>query len=325
MLKKYFSLKGLFAFACFAMLVFLIIRVNRLDDKISAVARPSKIFSIGQIISEYPYNPEWEVSTPPELVNFVNMLTQQSFYWLGKGAQATAFVSEDQEYVLKFCHQGRLRDVPFMHNPLGYLFSKEFRSSMDERKSHREEIFLSSKMAYEEFPEESGILYVHLNRTNDQIKGMKLHDHCGLSYRVRGDDTSFILQRRADYVLPTIKRLMSEARVEEAKARIDQIFQLLLTMAKKGFLDGDLALMRNNNIGFVRDRAIYIDTGHITRRNQVNVKDRMIYEFDTRVAPLHDWLKVRYPELAAYYKEREAQILASLPNKPVAALAKKTK
>ncbi len=309
----------------FSMLVFLILKVERLSDKISIVSRPAKRFSINQVISDYPFNPEWEVKTPPETIQFLNMLTQQSFYWLGKGFQATAFVSEDGEYVLKFFQQGRLKEVPFLHNPVGFLFSKAFREKMDERQIHREEIFLSSKMAYEEFPEESGILYVHLNKTNDLIKGIKLHDSGGQSYRLRGDDACFVLQRKADYVLPTIKTLMNEGRVDEAKARIDQIFDLLLSMAQKGFLDGDLALMRNNNIGFVQDRAIYIDTGHITHRNHVNVKERMVFEFDTRVAPLHDWLKMRYPELATYYKERASEILAGLPDKPIPALAKKSK
>lgn len=319
MFKKLFSFRSFFVFICFAMLVYLVVKTEHMNSKLSLVVKPAKRFSLTQIISEYPFNPEWEVNTPPETVQFVNMLTQQPFYWLGKGFQATAFVSEDGDYVLKFFHQGRLKEVPFLHNPIGFLFSKEFRDKMNERQSHREEIFSSSKMAYEEFPEESGIMYIHLNRTDDQIKGIKLHDFSGLSYRVRGDDTSFVLQKRAVYVLPTIKSLMAEGKVEEAKARINQIFDLLLTMAKKGFLDGDLALMRNNNIGFVENRAVYIDTGHITRRQNVNLKERMLFEFDVRVAPLHDWLKVRYPELAAHYKEHQAQVMSTLTDTPVAA------
>ncbi len=319
MFKKFFSLRGFFIFICFAMLAYVTVKTERINDKVSLLAKPTKQFAINQIISSHPYNPEWEVTTPPEIVQFVNMLTQQPFYWLGKGFQATAFVSEDGDYVLKFFHQGRLKEVPFKHNPIGYLFSQDFRGRMEERKSHREEIFSSSKMAYEEFPEECGILFVHLNRTDNQIKGIKLHDFSGFSYRVRGDETCFILQKRAIYVLPTIKTLMLEGKVDEAKVRINQIFELLLGMAKKGFLDGDLALMRNNNVGFVENRAVYIDTGHITRRQHVNLKERMTFEFDVRVAPLHDWLKVRYPELATYYKQRQAEIMSTLTDSPIKA------
>jgi len=320
MSKKFFTVRNFFVAICFLMLVFVTVKVERMNDKLSYVVKPAKQFGLQQIISHYPFNPDWAVQTPPETIQFVNMLTQQPFYLIGKGFQVTAFVSEDGEYVLKFIHQGRLKEVPFLHNPIGYLFSKDFQAKMDERQEHREEIFSSSKMAYEEFPEESGMLYIHLNRTSDnQIKGIKLHDNTGLSYRVRGDDTCFVVQKRAHYVLPTIKALMSAGKVAEAESRINQIFDLLLTMAKKGFLDGDVALMRNNNIGFVADRAVYIDTGHITRRQTVNLKERMLFEFNVRAAPLHDWLKITYPELAAYYKKRQEEIMSTLPDTPIRA------
>jgi len=162
-------------------------------------------------------------------------------------------------------------------------------------------------------------LFVHLNRTEDKIKGIKLIDFSGQSYRIRGDETSFIVQKKADYVLPTLKALMAKGDQEPAKARLDQIFDLLLILAQKGFLDGDTALMRNNNIGFSDNRAIYIDTGHITRHANVNLYERMKFEFDVRLAPLHDWLKVRYPVLAEYYVQRQNEILNSLPRSPQAA------
>ena len=106
---------------------------------------------------------------------------------------------------------------------------------------------------------------------------------------------------------------MAEGKKQEAEARINQLFELVLSMARKGFLDGDTALMRNNNIGYVADRAVYIDTGHITRRQSVNLKERMQFEFDIRLAPLHDWLKMRFPELAEYYVKRQQEIMDSLP------------
>lgn len=312
MLKKMVSLRNIFAFTCFAMLAFITIKVERMNDKMSLIVKPAKRFSLSQIINQYPFNPDWEVKTPPETIDFVNMITQQTFKWIGKGFQVSAFVSEDGDYVLKFFHQGRLQDVAFLHNPINYLFSTEYKNELQQRKAHREEIFSSSKMAYEEFPEESGILYVHLNRTNDLIKGIKLIDLNGVQHRIRGDETSFVLQKRATYVLPTLKSLMKQGKVDEAKVRIDQIFDLILTMAKKGFLDGDHALMRNNNIGFVNDRAVYIDTGHVTRHQNVNLVERMTYEFDVRLAPLHAWLKVRHPELAAHYELRKNALMSTL-------------
>lgn len=313
-MRKLLSFKNVSLVLCFGLLVFLAIKVKRMDDRLALIVKPSKRFSLNQIINTFPHNPDWEVKVPPETVEFVNMITQQPFYWLGKGFQASAFVSEDGEYVIKFFHQSRLKETPFSENPFGYLFSKDFRNKMDERQSHRQEIFSSSKMSYQEFPEESGIVYVHLNRTDDLIKGIKIYDFSGQCWRLRGDDASFVIQKKADYVIPTLKILMKEGKVEQAEARINQIFDLLLSLAQKGFLDGDVALMRNNNIGFAENRAIYIDTGHITRHQNINLKERMRFEFNVRLAPLHDWLKMKYPVLAQYFTTRSEEILASLPD-----------
>ena len=312
-MKKVLSLSNIGFFSLIALLLFFAIKLHKIDEKLALVTKPAKKFAISQIFNQFPHNPDWDVACPPETVEFMNMITQQPFYYLGKGFQATAFESQDGDYVLKFFHQSRLREKNFMEDPFRYLFSTEFRQEMEDRQAHREEIFSSSKMAYEQFPEESGILYVHLNCTHDLIKGIKLFDALGQSYRFRGDDASFILQKKALYVVPTLKSLMEKGNITEAQKRIDNIFDLLLSLANKGFVDSDVALMRNNNIGFTKDRAIYIDTGHITKRENLDVAERMRFEFDVRVAPLYDWLKVRYPELASYYELKREQVLTSLP------------
>lgn len=313
LLRHYLTPKNITIFIFLALLGFIAAKVQHIDQYVATLARPGKKFSVSQIVNQFEFNPEWEVKTPPEMVEFVNMVTQQPFYWLGKGFQATAFVSQDGDYVIKFFQQTRLKPVPFLTNPGGYLFSQSFRDRMHNRESQREEIFTSSKMGYEQFPEESGILYVHLNKTEDLIKGIKLHDFTGQMHRFRGDEASFILQRKADYILPTLKKLMESGHVDEAKLRIDQIIQLLYSLAQKGFLDSDIALVRNNNIGFVKERAIYIDTGHIVKHDKVNLHERMLFEFDVRLAPLHDWLKIKYPELADYFRQRREVLLNSLP------------
>lgn len=306
-MKNFFSLKGVSSFLAVAFVIFSCIKLQRIDERVSLITRPSKKFGTSQFINTFPYNPDWDVSCPPETIQFVNMLSQQPFYFLGRGFQATAFISQDGDYVIKFFHQARLREKSFGEDPIAFIF----RNDNDARNSSRDEVFLSSKMSYEEFPNESGIIYVHLNRTENLIKGIKIHDALGQPYRFQGDETSFIVQKKADYVLPVIKALMQEGKVEEAKQRIDQIFDLLVTLAKKGFVDGDVALMRNNNIGFVKDHAIYIDTGHITKHKDLNVKEQMRFECDVRLAPFYDWLKIRYPELATYFAAKKSEILES--------------
>lgn len=293
---------------------FVAIKIHRIDTHLRELSKGGKRFSPAHIVSEFDHNPAWDVKVSDDLYSFVNVITQQPFFWLSKGFQAYAFVSEDNEYVIKFFQQQRLRERPFLEHPFAYIFHKSFRDKCAYIKHHREEIFSSSKLVFEEIPEETGILFVHLNKTVDLLRGIRLRDSAGQSFKIKPDRVSFIIQRKAQYVLPTLTQCMKEGKVDMAKARLDQIFDLLLTLAKKGIVDSDYALIRNNNIGFTKDRAIYIDTGHITKNVNLDAKKQMEYEFRKRLRPLYDWLTIKYPELAAYFDMRKVEILASMEN-----------
>lgn len=295
------------------LLCVIFVKASRVDTKIDLVARPARLFHPNNIEAAFEPRPDWEVRMSPDLDRFFYVVSQQTLYWLGRGMQAVVFETQDQKYVVKFFLLGRLRE-PISRGFFKDLFSKETPEKRQTRLHHREEIFSSSKMCFEELQDETGIVYVHLNRTQDKIKGIKLVDKYGQSHRIRGDDTSFVVQKKAVYIVPTIASLMEQNKVEKARARIDQIFALLLSLANKGFVDGDDALIRNNNIGFTSDRAIYIDTGHLFRAQDLNVAERMQYEFTVRLDPLERWLNVAYPELGEYYRQRRAQIVAQLSN-----------
>lgn len=302
---------ALTAFLIFGFLAFLSVKMVHLDDKVTQLARPARLFSPSLIQSQFEPRPEWQVKISPDHDRFFYVVCQQTLYWLGRGMQAIVFETQDGKYVVKFFQLGRLRE-PSSRGFVKNLVSKEPEDKRKERVNHREEIFLSSKMCFEELQAETGIVYVHLNRTKDKIKGIKLVDKYGQSHRIRGDDASFVVQKKASLLIPTLTKLMDTGDVAGAKARLDQVFDLLLSMARKHFVDGDDALIRNNNLGLTEDRAIYIDTGHIFRAHNLDVLERMRYEFQVRLEPLEHWINVLYPELGVYYRQRHDDILTQL-------------
>jgi hypothetical protein len=307
------SIKNIFRALTLVSLLFILVKVNQIHHQLNVnITKHPKKFSLNQITNQFPNNPEWDVKCQPDLINYVNILSMQSFYWLGKGLQCCAFVSQDGQYVLKFFYQKRLTEKDFFDSPVKYLFNARFREKLNATPHEREEIFHSSKLAFEEFPEEAGIIYVHLNTTQGKLRGIRLYDPTGESHRVKPDITSFILQRKASYIVPTLSDLMDKGHIEIAKTRLNQIFDLLFSCAKKGFVDADNALVRNNNIGFTKDRCIYIDTGHISKKKSIDLYDHMKKEFDIRLLPLYDWLKISYPELAVYWDTRKAEIFESI-------------
>lgn len=284
-------------------------KIVYIDQKLAEIARPAKLFSISNVQSTFPNQKEWEVNISPELDTFFYVVSQQQFNWLGRGAQALAFESQDGRYVLKLFQLGRMKTAskkPFYKS----WFSKETEEVKAQRLQHREEIFTSSKLCFEELQEETGIVYVHLNRTKDKIKGIKLVDRFGQSHRIRGDDACFVLQKKAKCVVPELANLIDQGEIAVAKTRVDQVIDLLHTMAKKGFVDNDDALIRNNNIGFTKDRAIYIDTGHLVKHSHIDVAARMKYEFNVRLDPLEKWLNWTSPEVAEHYRNSRDDLLA---------------
>lgn len=296
---------------CVGLILYLTVQMRQIDEKMSQIARPARQFNPKLIESRFPARKEWEIKTPSDREKFFYVIGQQTLSWLGRGMQAVVFETQDKKYVVKFFQLGRLRDDEdrgFFQN----LFSKETKEKRQERLLHKEEIFSSSKMCFEELQEETGIVYVHLNRSKDKIHTIKLVDKNGQSHHIRGDDASFVVQKKGKYLIPTINSLMEKGKVEEAKERVNQVFELLISVARKGFADGDDALIRNNNIGLSDNRAIYIDTGHLFRAQNLDVSERMRYEFQVRLDPLEKWLNVAHPELGAYYRTRRNEIMTML-------------
>lgn len=301
----------LLGITCVGLLGYLVTQTMQIDEKISEMARPAKLFNPSVIESQIPHRTDWEVKITPDHDSFFYTVSQQPLYWLGRGMQVVVFQTQDEKYVVKFFQMARLKD-PSSHGFWKSLFSKETKEHANDRISHREEIFKSSKVCFEELSEETGIVYVHLNRTENKLFGIKLIDKFGQSHRIRGDNASFVVQKRGTYIIPTISKLMDAGEPWAAQMRVDQIMDLLLSVARKGYVDTDDALIRNNNLGFTEDRAIYIDTGHLTKAENLDVLGRMRYEFQVRLDPLQKWLNVAYPQLGAYYKMRRETLLTML-------------
>lgn len=285
------------------------LKLSKLEVTINEMSASKNPFSPANITNELESDPVIDVNASPELLAYVNVITQQPFYWLSKGFQAYAFESQDGEYVIKFFQMKRLAPASFWDHPIEYVFSNKFRRRMQDIIEHKKEILTSSKLVFEEAPEETGVIFVHMNKTDKLLHGVRIFDLTNQSYKIKPDTCCFLIQRKAKYVIPTLNELMKNDDLAGAQARINQIFTLLFTLAKKRLVDSDYALIRNNNIGFLSDKAIYIDTGHITKRPDLNVEEQMQREFNYRLKPLREWIRFKYPQLLSYYDTRKEEIM----------------
>lgn len=295
--------------ACFLALVFVIVKTQIVGGKLDQIARPSHLFSLQFIQSNLPQRTDWEARLSEDHDRFFYVVSQQALRWVGKGSVAFVFSTSDNKYVVKFINLSQFK-ITGHHGLLKKTFSGKQKKSRKE--ARMEDVFQSARLSFDELQEETGVEYVHLNRTKEKIHGLKLIDSYAQSQRVCGDDTCFIMQRQAKPMLKVLTDLMDKGETEVACKRVDQIFDLLIGLARKGYVDGDERLISNNNIGFTDDRAIYIDTFHFFPAKHLDLMKRMQFECQQRLLPLERWLKLNYPELAAYYVQKRNDVLAAV-------------
>ena len=298
--------KMLAGLVCFAALVFVVVKTQIVGGKLDQIARPSRLFNLQYIESSLPHRQDWEARLTDDHDRYFYVASQQALRWLGKGSASFIFATSDNKYVVKFIDLSQFKAAS---DPV--LIEKTLKRKKPGNDPRLEDIFQSAKISFNELAEETGVLYVHLNRTKETIHGLKLIDSYGQSQRACGDDTCFLMQRRARPVLNVLTELMDKGAVEEAQRRVDQIFDLLASLAKKGYVDGDDRVIANNSIGFTDDRAIYVDTFHFFFVKQLNMAQRMHYECQQRLLPLERWLELNYPELGAYYVRKKDAVLAT--------------
>jgi hypothetical protein len=274
-------------------IVVLIIGLDRYFHPKSIRFAPSKI-------TTNSLNPEWEI--PPlsqSEQKTINEILSQKFTYLDKGSQSYVFVSEDQKYVLKFLKQGKLRPqtwlayIPFSWNP----YYKEF--LVLQKKLHR--TYQAQKIAFTEFKEQTGLLYVHLNRTHHLNKNVVLTDKKGEKHTISLDNICFSLQKKADLFYPRLNIMMEQKNIEGVKKVISSLFALADCFVKKGVVDHDPIMKKN--FGLIENQVIQFDIG----RMRLNPRRLTPSEYQQQLAKLTNslkkWVATNHPELLPYYEQ----------------------
>lgn len=228
-------------------------------------------FTVARISSELPFHPEWVVENENEAE--VQKILAQPYRFLGKGAQSFVFASEDGKWVIKF----------FRHQHL----QKNGKLAKD---------FGSYKLAYEKLRNETGLLYLHLNKTNHLHQTLDLIDNLGIHYPIRLDQYEFLVQKRAMPAYPALQQWINEGKIEEAKEALTALVRLLAARSEKGIHDKDPDL--NTNFGFIGTTPIQFDIGRFKMRQNPPDSTELVRITDN----LHQWLMQREPILDEHLK-----------------------
>ncbi len=224
-------------------------------------------FLIGHVLRTLPHNPEWETRRGDENLPILS----QKFHYIDKGAQTYVLVSEDGKYILKL--------FKFQH-----LCKKEHELNA---------LFKSYKLAFDEAKEETGLLAVHLNPSSDLNGKISLVDRLGIVHKVDADSTHFILQKRAELILPKLQTLRDQGNLQAAKETLSSLLNLRKELERRGLYDGDAHLSKN--YGFIESSAILLDCGNLSKNRSAS---------KLKAGALRSWLGKEWPELFAWFEEK---------------------
>ncbi|SRR5581483_6868917 len=294
MLKKFFV--GI-AFLLFFASLFLI------TDRF--VHHKSSHFSTNKITSTHKPSSEWDIAAlSADEHKELDQILNQKFTYYNKGSQAYVFLSEDKKYILKFLKQDKLRT----HSWLAYIpisFNPYYRERLIKAKKGCA-TFSACTTAYNELKKETGLLYVHINKSRNWNKKVTLFDKNGKRHVVDVSQTSFYVQKRAQLIYSRISELMHNGDVEGAKNIISTVFSLIDFLGKKGVVDNDPILRKN--FGLIDDIAVQIDIGKLRidpeRQKNLAYKDEVVsitYSFKT-------WLAANYSDLSEHFEKCLSEI-----------------
>lgn len=212
-------------------------------------------FQYNSITEKVEYRREWSTPVSLEDQKRLKSIVKQEFHYLGKGAQVYAFVSEDQRYVLKFFKFKHLKPSPIMTRLPEVGFLKTIKENYLIRKERKiRNLYLGYYNAFVFDRDYSGLVYLHLNPTDDLKTVITIVDKIGRVHKVDLDSTVFIIQRKGRTSHDVFKEAFENGDISLASTRASQILDMYVDEYKRGVWDRDHGI--SHNTGFIKNHML---------------------------------------------------------------------
>jgi hypothetical protein len=244
----------------------------------------------------------------PEM-SHISAALSQPFTFLDCGQECYAFASADGKLILKVFKHHHVRQAALLARLTHLPYFEKLAREKRERQARN---FASCKLAYEELKDETGLIFAHLKKTSVHLPTVTLIDKLGIQHKVALDEIQFLVQRRAELLIPTLR-----TGTEHAKESITSLLKLISKRCEQGVDDRDPVLSRN--YGFLDTRAIIIDVGSFSKKPHLMHPQAYKRELFYETLPLRCLLNERFPELVPHFEEELNKIVKN-ENKAPAAL-----
>lgn len=191
-------------------------------------------------------------------------VVQQPFRYLGEGKQMTAYLSEDERFVIKLFNPR----LPLNHKHfssvkriLRFCSLHWLSNAYFHRQERLERLFKRYQIAATALRDETGTVWVHLQPSTALGKTVRILDRDGTPYDVSLDTIPFVIQYKADLAGERLRQLLDRGDSEKVRDAALQISAFFTQRAHKGYTDRIQTL--HNNYGFVGEQFVQIDPGRL--------------------------------------------------------------
>ena len=240
----------------------------------------------------------------------LRLIVSHPFSYLAEGNDSYVFVSQDQRYVIKFFKMRRMTPKYWLNYiPIPWLDNKRL-NKISERERARLETFGSLKTAYEQFRYQTGLVFLHLFRTEYLKMKVRVIDEDGLEHRVPLDKVPFVIQRKTTMLPDHIKALLSQGSESEAIQALCKVLALVKDRCQHGFADYSERV--EEEYGFIEGRAIHVGGRCILKDETFKSTKSTLREVFRVSKSIESWLQNSNPSLVEGFQEEVEDLLSFL-------------
>jgi hypothetical protein len=266
-------------------------------------------FQITKILSNHRFNQHWEIPSlsKQEQVE-LDLLLDQPYHFFSYGGQSYVFLSEDGKTILKFFKHHHMHTPHWLKKMPLPKFLSHLRSQFIKARKEKLPLFFGScKIAYTDFKDRTGLIYLHLNKTFHLKNRLTLIDQLNIAHQIDPNTIDFALQRKVELTHKHFRRLRKERRLEEAKKSLDSLLELIVQRCQKGIADRDPNIRRN--CGFIGNCAVEVDLGSYTHDETLKIPYVTKQELYYQTRKFERWINKRFPEISSHFQERLSALL----------------
>lgn len=255
-------------------------------------------FNLHKVLPGYPTSYSWKsYNKASEVPKEVEAILDQEFSYFARGQQSYVFLSQDGKYVIKLMRLHKLRKsfwtyIPYLPPKLGQT-RKNFYNQKNLLKHY---LFKSYSLTKEHLFDESGLVYLHLEESNDLNKTLLIKDSLGRKHRIQADRISFVIQKKMEPFLPFLTSFADKRKV------IDALFETVSFRAQKGIRNKNRRCMKN--LGVLDGRIVEYDVGEFRENIHLFKKEGYRDEIIKSTKGFRKWLALNDVKYLDYFDQK---------------------